>query len=359
MGKAPFFAILTDTKYVCPPIGPLNNAHHGADSTAILPGHMRNRFPCVCHSEVDERLIWNQLSRNQLISTQSILPRLFSVVLSPQIALLSHLLLPKLSILVDCCLGWVAQHLQAFCMLLATHCHHIVVVPLLLSNCHCPIAVLKFRHRCHINIVTVLTVVVALSPSLPLLSLPLLSLSLPSPSLPSSSAFFDDVTSSSLLSLSFLVANQRSRTKPLLPKLSISWLLPWMGGIALASILHVSATHRHHVVVVPLLLSNHHHSIAVLELRLLCHWHCCGRPPRRWHHCHHCRCCCCHLHHCHCGHHPQGCFVNVALSTLSKWGGGKFPWYLSHLFLCRKFCGAACGLWKQVFLVIMIPLTNG
>ena len=104
---------------------------------------MQNRFSCVCHSGVGKRLIWNQLSEDQLISTQSIPPRLFFEVLSPQIAPLSCLLLPKLSTLVDCCLRWVAQHLQAFCKLLAIHCHHIVVVPLSLSNCHRPIAVLK------------------------------------------------------------------------------------------------------------------------------------------------------------------------------------------------------------------------
>ncbi len=37
----------------------------------------------------------------------------------------------------------MAQHLQAFCMLLATHLHHIVAVPSSSSNCRCPIAVLK------------------------------------------------------------------------------------------------------------------------------------------------------------------------------------------------------------------------
>jgi hypothetical protein len=37
----------------------------------------------------------------------------------------------------------MVQHLQAFCMSLATHCHHIVAVPSLLSNHHRPIAVLK------------------------------------------------------------------------------------------------------------------------------------------------------------------------------------------------------------------------
>ncbi len=78
-----------------------------------------------------------------MISNQSTPHRLFSEVLSPQIAPLSCLLLPKLSTLVDCCLGLVVQHLQAFCMLLATHCHHINVVPLSLSNLHCSIDVLK------------------------------------------------------------------------------------------------------------------------------------------------------------------------------------------------------------------------
>jgi hypothetical protein len=77
------------------------------------------------------------------ISTQSIPPRLISEFLFPQIAPLSRLILPKLSTLVDCCLGWMAQHLQAFCMLLATHHHHIVAVPSLSSKCRCPIAVLQ------------------------------------------------------------------------------------------------------------------------------------------------------------------------------------------------------------------------
>ncbi len=77
------------------------------------------------------------------ISTQSIPPLLTSEFLSPQIAPLSHLIFPKLSTLVDCCLGWMAQHLQAFCISLATHCHHIVAVPSLLYNCCCTIAVFK------------------------------------------------------------------------------------------------------------------------------------------------------------------------------------------------------------------------
>jgi hypothetical protein len=37
----------------------------------------------------------------------------------------------------------MAQHLQAFCMLLAIHRHHIVTVPSLSSNHRCPIAVLE------------------------------------------------------------------------------------------------------------------------------------------------------------------------------------------------------------------------
>ncbi len=38
--------------------------------------------------------------------------------------------------------GWRST-CKTFCMLLATHSHHIVVVPLSLSNCHHPIVVLK------------------------------------------------------------------------------------------------------------------------------------------------------------------------------------------------------------------------
>ncbi len=77
------------------------------------------------------------------ISTQSIPPQLISEFLSPQLAPLSCLILPKLSTLVDCCLGWMLQHLQAFCMSLATHRHHIVSAPSSLSDCCCPIAILK------------------------------------------------------------------------------------------------------------------------------------------------------------------------------------------------------------------------
>ncbi len=96
------------------------------------------RLPLWCAWKVDlESIGWRS------ISTQSIPPRLISEFLSPQIAHLSRLILPKLSTLVDCCLGWMAQHLQEFCMLLATHHHHIVAVPSSLSNRCRPTAVLK------------------------------------------------------------------------------------------------------------------------------------------------------------------------------------------------------------------------
>jgi hypothetical protein len=115
--------------------------YHGADSTAVLLGRMQNRFLCVCRSGVGGRLIWNRLSGDQSLLNQFHLD--FSEFLSPQIAPLSCLILPKLSTLVDCCLGWMAQHLQAFCMLLATHRHHIVAVPSSSSNRRRPIAVLE------------------------------------------------------------------------------------------------------------------------------------------------------------------------------------------------------------------------
>jgi hypothetical protein len=116
-----------------------------------------------------------------LISTQLIPPRLLSEVLSPQIAPLSHCLLPKLSTLVDCCLRWVEQHLQAFCKLLATHCHHIVVVPLSSSNCRCPIAVLEAPQSSSLTVSP--TAAAAASSLLPSpLPLPFPSPSPPSPS---------------------------------------------------------------------------------------------------------------------------------------------------------------------------------
>jgi hypothetical protein len=96
------------------------------------------RLPLCGGRKVDSESI-----EGRSISTQSIPPRLISEFLSPQIAPLSRLILPKLSTLVDCCLGWMAQHLQPFCMWLATHRHHIVAVPPSLSNCRCPIAVLE------------------------------------------------------------------------------------------------------------------------------------------------------------------------------------------------------------------------
>jgi hypothetical protein len=58
-------------------------AYHDANSAGQLPGCMQNRFLCVCCSGVGGRLIRNQLSGDQFISTQSIPPELFSEVLSP------------------------------------------------------------------------------------------------------------------------------------------------------------------------------------------------------------------------------------------------------------------------------------
>jgi hypothetical protein len=109
-----------------------------------------------------------------------------------------------------------------------------------------------------------------------------------------------------------------------------------MGGAALASILHVAATHRHHIVVVPSLLSNCHCPITVLEslpsssstlspsaaaaaslLSLL------PSPSLS---------------------HPSPSLP--PLSTLLRqrrfvivveMGGGKFPWYLSYVFLRRIY----------------------
>jgi hypothetical protein len=96
------------------------------------------RLPLWGRWKVDLKLIvWRS------ISTQSVPPRLISEFPSPQIAPLSHLILPKLSTLVDCCFGWMVQHLQAFCMSLATHLHHIAAVSSSLSNCRQPIAILE------------------------------------------------------------------------------------------------------------------------------------------------------------------------------------------------------------------------
>jgi hypothetical protein len=58
MGQTPLFKVLTDTEYVCPPFGPLNHAHHGANSAALLPGRMQNRAPWVCRSGVVMENVW-------------------------------------------------------------------------------------------------------------------------------------------------------------------------------------------------------------------------------------------------------------------------------------------------------------
>jgi hypothetical protein len=165
---------------------------------------------------------WRSIDLHSINSTS-----VWSEVLSPQIAPLSHLLLPKLSTLVDCCLQWVAQHLQAFCMLLAAHCHHIVVVPSSSSNRQRHIAVLKMPLLLS-STSSPSAVAVALLP-LPSTS-PSSPLSPPSPSLPSLSMLLPQRCFVIVVSSCSLVANWRSWTKPLLPKLStlVDCCLGWV-----------------------------------------------------------------------------------------------------------------------------------
>ncbi len=101
------------------------------------------------------------------------------------------------------------------------------------------------------------------------------------------------------------------------------------------------------------LLSHHCCQIAVVQSPSLnrchhCHWHrCCWQ--QRQHHCRCCRCCHRHLTHHHHHRHCRRCFIDVASSSSLKWGGGKFPWYLSYVFLRRIVGKVACGLWQQCF----------
>jgi hypothetical protein len=153
--------------------------------------------------KVDLKLIeWRSMDLHSINSTSA-----RSEVLSPQIAPLSCLLLPKLSTLVDCCLQWVAQHLYAFCMSLAAHRHHIVFVPLLLSNHHRLIAVYEMPLSSSLTS-SPLAVAVALSP-LPL-PLPSLPLSPPLPLLPSLSTLLQQRCFVIVVSLCSLAANWRS-----------------------------------------------------------------------------------------------------------------------------------------------------
>ncbi len=75
MGQTPLFAILTNTEYISPPIGPFNHAHHGAISAALLWGCIQNRFLWICCSGVGERfeINWSPLNQFHLHS----LPRFY------------------------------------------------------------------------------------------------------------------------------------------------------------------------------------------------------------------------------------------------------------------------------------------
>ena len=87
MGQTPLLRILTDTEYICPLIGPLNHAHHGTDSAALLPGPVF--FLLWGGRKVDFELIeWRSN-----VSTQSLPLRPFSIVPSPKIVPLTRLLL--------------------------------------------------------------------------------------------------------------------------------------------------------------------------------------------------------------------------------------------------------------------------
>ncbi len=236
-----------------------------------------------------------------------------------------------MSTLVDCCFWWVLQHLQAFSILLAAYHHHIVVLPSSLSNCIHPIPVLK-------------------SPPSSSLTSPPLAAAVESSTWPSQSCrcqcclrhcycphhrwcHFKDAALLLSSSSCFLAANRRSWTKPLLPKLSafVDCCLGWVVQTLQVFCMLLPP------ITIPSSLSHCCCPITDIQLpslnrRRCCHWHRCRRRRQR-RHCRcrcHCRCCChCHLRHHHHCHHCRRCFLNVALSLLSKWGGGKFPFYLS------------------------------
>ena len=121
-------------------------AYHGAGSAAELPGRMRNRFPCVCRSGVGGRLIWNRLSGDQLISTQSIQPWLglrFYPPKSPPSLISSS---PNIQHwLISAFNGWRSPCKHSACCwppiaitLLSSHrCHQIAVILLPSSKCRC------------------------------------------------------------------------------------------------------------------------------------------------------------------------------------------------------------------------------
>ncbi len=265
-----------------------------------------------------------------------------SEVLAPQIAPPSRLLLPKLSTLVDCCLQWVAQHLQAFCMLLAAHCHHIVVVPLWSSNCRCPIAILETPLL--LSLTSSPLAAAAESSPLPSPS-PSLPLSPPLLLLPSSLTLLQQRCFVIVVSSCFLVANWRSWTKPLLPKLStmVDCCLGWVAQHLQAFCMSLPP--------ITITSSSSHHccQIAVVQLPSLNFCHCrhrhCLNQQRRRHHCY--RCCRPRrrLTHCHRCRHCRCWFVNVASSLLLKWGGASllctYPMYSYVGYLARPL--VVCG----------------
>ncbi len=138
MGQTPLFAILTDTEYICPLIGPLNHAHHGANSAALLPGCMRNsvHLPLWGGQRVVLKMIeWRS---NDLHSINSISTH-FWVSIPPNHP--SFLSPPPQTVHISWLLPWIGGAALASILHVAgcpspSHCRHpIVVVQLPLSYC--------------------------------------------------------------------------------------------------------------------------------------------------------------------------------------------------------------------------------
>jgi hypothetical protein len=148
----------------------LQHAYHGTDSPALLPGSMRNRFPCVCHSGMCGKLIWNHSSGDEVIFTQLLPPRPFSVFPSPTKSSLSlvdsspncrHELIVSSDGWHSACKPIAIRSLSFHCR----RCRYIVVVPLLssLSLTSSTVAALPPLLRCCANTNT--TAMLTLLPS--------------------------------------------------------------------------------------------------------------------------------------------------------------------------------------------------
>ncbi len=163
------------------------HAYHGANSAALLPGSMRNKFQCFFCSGVDRKLIWNWLSGDEVIPTKLPPPWPFCCLFPQNCPSISSPS-PQTVDVSCCCIEWAVQRSQISWLPLAVHHGSIIIIVIVQSSsswchcyCHCHCRPLHccchHRHCCYWLLLLTLL-------SLPSLLLALLTLLLPSLLLP-------------------------------------------------------------------------------------------------------------------------------------------------------------------------------